>query len=340
MRSFTLLVPIVALTLSLSLSGANQVPNAPLKPPGILILDNCDPVYHGKDKYEDNLTLLNLTGERQFQVTGFNNCNAFGSTRKIASDLSRDCIWVIEDVARRIRRFDLTGKQTLVIPDVYAAAAAVDPQTGNLWAVASEGEIPSESVIVFNSQGKILRKLKISLGWDIVYDRKEKAFWVAGWTLTKITAPKCEAVCSVDITRWCASSLDIDPRTGNVWVAVVKHPNDLPESRNQLLKFSPEGKQLVTVELGEKTPYRVSVDPKDGSVWVAHLNQSIERFSAEGKTQVEHAIKALAAQVDPAGGTLWVVTPTDVQKMTPKCEVIARIKHASATPRAWIAVLE
>jgi hypothetical protein len=70
------------------------------------------------------------------------------------------------------------------------------------------------------------------------------------------------------------------------------------------------------------------------------LNQSIERFSPEGLSQAEVPLKALAVQVDPAGGNLWVVTTTDVQKMTPKGEVIARIKHASETNRAWIGLLE
>jgi hypothetical protein len=92
MRSFTLLVRIAGLALSLSPSVAAPIPKLPVKPQRILILDNCDEEYVGKDEYEDNLTFIDITDKRLFRMTGFNNCHSFGSPRKIASDLRRDCI--------------------------------------------------------------------------------------------------------------------------------------------------------------------------------------------------------------------------------------------------------
>jgi len=317
---------------------AAPAPKEPAEPTGILVLDNCDDQYQGKEEYKDNLTLLDPTGKQTFRVSGFNTCESIGSSRMVAADPARKCIWVIENVAHRIRRFDLAGKETLTIPGVHGSAIAVDPETGNVWALAGEGQIGKGKTVVYDDKGKEVASYDIS-GWDIAYDRKAKVFWIAERKLTKLTAAKGEVVCSADVSTFCASSVDIDPRSGAAWVAVREH-SEVPGSSNRLLKFDADGKEVVAIDLGQKMPFRVSVDPKDGSVWVAHLRKSVERFSADGKSQAEHAVKALAVQVDPAGGDAWVITPTDVQKMTPKGDVMKRVDHAGKTSQAWIASLE
>ncbi len=108
---------------------------------GIVVMDNCDPAFRGKDDYEDNLTLVNPAGKKRTRLSGFNNCETIGSSHKIATDLARGCVWTIENVAWRLRRFDLLGKETLVIPDVRANALAVDPPSGNVWVLSSTGTI-------------------------------------------------------------------------------------------------------------------------------------------------------------------------------------------------------
>ncbi|HEV3238566.1 MAG TPA: hypothetical protein VGZ25_16385 [Gemmataceae bacterium] len=308
------------------------------KPTGILVLDDCDDQYQGKEEYKDNLTLLDSAGKQTFRVSGFNNCQSIGSSRMIAVDPTRKCIWVIENVAHRIRRFDLAGKETLTIPGVRGSAIAVDPETGNVWALTGKGRIGDGKTVVYDEKGKEVASYEIS-GWDIAYDRKAKAFWIAEKKLTKLTAAKGEVVCSVDVSTWCASSVDVDPRTGAAWVAVREYAQG-DGSSNRLLKFDADCKELVAIDLGQKIPFRVSVDPKDGNVWVAHLRKSVERFSADGKSQAEHVVEALAVQVDPAGGDAWVVTPAEVQKMTPEGAVTKRLSHAGNISMAWIASLE
>jgi hypothetical protein len=332
------LLPALLTAPTLSLVLAVPAPKEPPKPTGILVLDDCDAQYQGKEQYQDNLTLVDSKGEQTFRVSGFNNCESIGSSRMVAADPARRCIWVIENVAHRIRRFDLAGNELLTIPGVHGSAVAVDPETGNVWALAGEGSIGRGKTVVYDAKGKEVASYAIS-GWDIAYDRKAKAFWIAEKKLTKITAAKGEVVCSVDVSTWCASSVDVDPSSGAAWVAVRAHP-DVAGSSNRLLKFDANGKELVAIDLRQKCPFRVSVDAKDGSVWVAHFGKSVEQFSAEGKSQAEHAMAALAVQVDPAGGNVWVVTPTEVQKMTPKGVVTKRVSHASRTSQAWIASLE
>jgi DNA-binding beta-propeller fold protein YncE len=322
----------------LSMAAAAPLPKQWAKPTGILVLDDCDDQYQGKEEYKDNLTLLDSAGKQTFRVSGFNNCESIGSSRMVAADPVRKCIWVIENVAHRIRRFDLAGKETLTIPGVHGSAVGVDPETGNVWALAGGGQIGKGKTVVYNDKGKEVASYDIS-GWDIAYDRKAKAFWIAEMKLTKITAAKGEVVFSADVSTWCASSVDVDPISGAAWVAVREHPQ-VAGSSNRLLKFDANGKELAAIDLGQKGPFRVSVDPKDGSVWVAHFLKSVERFSAEGKSQAEYPVAALAVQVDPAGGDAWVVTPTEVQKMNPKGDVTMQVSHAGKTSQAWIASLE
>jgi hypothetical protein len=335
MRHFLLLLLAVA---AASLAPAAPAPKDSGKPAGILVLDDCDEQFKGKAEYHDNLTLIDCaTGKQTFRVSGFNNCQSIGSSRMVAADLGRKCVWVIENVAQRVRRFDLAGKETLTIPGVHGSAIAVDPETGNVWALAGKGQIGDSKIMVYDDKGNQVASYNVS-GWDIVYDRKAKAFWVAEKKLTKIS-PKGAVMTSVDISTWCASSVDVDPKSGAAWVAVREHPQ-VAGSSNRLLKFDADGNQVVAIDLGQNNAFRVSVDPKDGSVWVAHFGKSVERFSADGKSQAEHAVNALAVQVDPAGGDAWVVTPADVQKMSRKGEVTRRIPHAGNTSQAWIAALE
>jgi DNA-binding beta-propeller fold protein YncE len=325
---------------ALTAAGATPTVQESPMPTGILVLDNCDDQYDGKKEYKDNLTLLDTAGKQLFRVSGFNNCESIGSSRMVAADPARKCIWTIENVAHRIRRFDLAGKETLTIPNVHGSAIAVDPPTGNVWALTGEGQIGAGNTVVYDDKGKEVATYDVS-GWDIVHDPRAKAFWIADRKLTKITAATGQLLCSLDVAPWCASSVDIDPTSGAAWVAVREHP-ERPDSHNRLLKFDTVGgkvSEVMAINLRQKSPFRVSVDPTDGSVWVANFRNSVQRFSADGRPQTEYAVEALAVQVDPAGNGVWVVTPTEMQKMARNGSVIKRVKHAGETTQAWIGIL-
>src|SRR5262245_17906982 len=104
LRILMLVLPAVS---ALFVGTAASGPEEPVKPTGILVLDNCDDQYQGKAVYKDNLTFLDNTGKLTFRVSGFNNCESIGGSRMVVGDPTRKCIWVIENVGRRIRRFDL-----------------------------------------------------------------------------------------------------------------------------------------------------------------------------------------------------------------------------------------
>jgi hypothetical protein len=328
---------LVALQL-FSVSWAKPVPAlvGPPRPTGILVLDNCDSEYKGKDKYEDNLTFVDFAGKQRFRVSGLNCCESIGSSHMIATDPTRKCIWMIENVANRIRRFDFVGNETLAI-ESQGSAISVDPDNGNLWVLAGPGTIGKGMTVVYNSLGKQIATYDIS-GWDIAYDAKAKAFWIAERNLTKITSTG-EVLMSLPISTFCASSVDVDTKTGAAWVAVRRH-QDVANSKNQLLKVGSNGENLATIDLGDKCYFRISVERQTGNVWAVNMGSSVDRISASGKIQFEHKVGALSIQSDPMGDEAWVATSTEIQRINSKGQITVRVPHSRDTSQAWMAAID
>jgi DNA-binding beta-propeller fold protein YncE len=285
---------------------------------------------------------VNSAGKAVFRVSGFSNSSAISSNRAIAVDSARQRIWAIDFGGHRIRQFDLSGKELQSISGVRCLALAVDLETGNVWATVHKpkfGMNGTSKTVVFDEKGEEIASYEIP-GWDIVYDRKGKSFWIAEKKLTRVIAATGKVVFSTEVTTYYVRSLDVDPNTGNAWVAASDYEQKQMLDQNRLLRFNPDGKELTSINTGIKVPIRVSVDPKNGSVWVANAGMSVERFSANGKWEAEYFVEAQSIQVDSAGGDVWVVTSNDVQRMTSKGEVTSRTSHAAQSRQVWIAALE
>ena len=140
----------------------------------MFVLDDCDPDYQGKVSYADNLSYIDGSGRLVFRVSGLNTCQMIGSNRQIAYDAARGHVWVAECVGQQIRKFDLEGKELLVVKDIKPGAIALDLETGNLWAIRSTGQIFGNDLVVLSSAGKELAVHNVS-GWDLAYDSKSKA---------------------------------------------------------------------------------------------------------------------------------------------------------------------
>lgn len=302
---------------------------------GILILDNADPNFRGQLFYEDSLSCLGVAGREVFRTTGFNNCETIGSNHKIGFDAGRGWIWTVENVDRRLRRFDRQGKQLLAVEDVRASALAIDLATGNAWVLASSGTIMGESTIVFSPDGKRLAEYPFS-GFDIAYDSKSKSFWIAATRLLKVSADAGKVSVDRVIADFCASSVAVHQSTGKVWVAVRKHP-DVAASKSELLAFDNDGTPAVAIPLGDRHPFHVAVNEDSGEVWLTALRRSVMRYSSAGKLQAEHEIEALAAEVDQATRGLWVVTKTGVSRIDVTGKAIERIEFPKPTSQVWIA---
>ena len=287
---------------------------------GVLVLENCDPEYKGKESYDNNLSFINSEGKLVFRLSDFNICESIGSNHMMAADSQRNCFWVLENVKHQIRKFDPAGKELLTIKDIQASALAVDPETGHLWVIVSKGTINGDHIDVLDDDGKSVATYAVG-GWDIAYDSKTKAFRIAGPTLAKIDAQTGKIFFNKKITAWCASSLDVNSKSGTVWVTVRRHP-DVPDSANSLLAFNNDGLLIKSVDLGEGSeahpilPFCVSVDQRDGSVWVALLRYGVRRYSSTGELEMQHMMWALTAQADSNSHGAWVVTSRQVVQVS------------------------
>jgi DNA-binding beta-propeller fold protein YncE len=301
-------------------------------PGGVVVLDNCDPVWQGKKDYEDNLSFLDGAAKLLGRASGLNLCEEIGSPHRVAVDPARKCVWVAESVGRRLLQYDLQGKLLSARPDVTCSALAVDPETGDVW-VTGSGRVGEGATTVFDKGGN-LRVGYSFTGYDIAYDKKGKAFWLAGPQLLKVS-PDGKVLRNDVIADWTAVSLAVHPETGAVWV--VTRAANIRTGLNLLLGFDNAGKLLHTVPLDERVPFRVAVNARDGSVWVTIFGKSVAHYSATGELLAEHKLAALAADVDPSGGNVWVVTPDAVVKLDPGGKELARSRLKAKTSQAWLA---
>jgi hypothetical protein len=312
---------------------AAQAPAAQPGAGGVLVLDNCDPVYEGKADYADNVSLIDGSGKLVFRVSGMNNCESIGGSHMLARDAPRGWFWVLENVAHRVRKFDRTGKELLVLNGLHASAVAVHPPTGNLWVLDSEGTIEGRQLLVFGPDGKKLAARGVR-GWDIAYDVRGDAFWVAGPNLTKVKAAGT-VVFTKHLTAWCASCVAVHPVSGQAWVTVRAHP-DVAGSKNEVLVFDNDGELQHRIDLGGDAPFHVSIDPGRRTAWVTLVGKAVRRYGADGKLEKEVNVAALAAQADPASGGVWVVTRRDTVLLSHQGEVVRSVPHKGETSQAWV----
>jgi hypothetical protein len=326
---------VATLLLAAGLANLVAAPALPgSKSGGVFVLDDCDPDFRGKESYADNLSYIDGTGKVVFRVTGLNGAQTIGCNRQVAYDRTRRHVWVIETVGRRVLKFDLDGKELVAVKGLRANAAAVDPATGNLWVLQSDGTIYGDKTVVLSPEGKELAVHDIA-GFDIAYDAKSKAFWVVNKRLLKVDLSGRPLV-RTDLAKWCCSSLDVHADSGRVWVTARSHP-DVPDSKNELIGLDTEGKVKHTVDFGKRGPFHTRVDPRTGSVWVADFRTAVRRYSPDGELTLDKKIEALAIHPDPATGELWVVTQDETIRMAEDGVITKRVKHAGPTMQAWIA---
>jgi beta-lactamase regulating signal transducer with metallopeptidase domain len=199
----------------------------------LLLLDDCDPDFKGKDTYEDKLYLLDNEFKIKGSLSGLNICRNVGGNHALAVDEKRKTAWVAESVGDRLFHINLkTGMIIQVLGNIKASSVSIDPKTGNAWVLTSEGTIYGKELVVFNPKGKSIANYDIH-GQDIVYSRKDDCFWVVGKTVLKVNK-KGDVLGKIEgQIPWCAVSVDIDENNGNAWIVVRAH-SQVEGSRDEI----------------------------------------------------------------------------------------------------------
>ncbi|NQV32400.1 MAG: hypothetical protein HQ515_06880 [Phycisphaeraceae bacterium] len=247
----------------------------------LLVLDDGDPDYKGKETYDDRLYMLDHNGQVESVITGFNRFGMSG-THAMAVDDHRKTLWVTENAGSRLWHFNLaTGKLIQKIPDTRSNAVAIDPSTGNAWVIVLGGRIGEQHIKVVSPAGQIVAKHDIP-GRDIAYSHYDKRFWIVGKDVYQINTQGSVTGRIIDQIAGRGLSVSIDQNNGNAWIVIDDIPNATANGP-QLWIVDSDGKTIKqTIELGELIPWCVSVDSNNDNVWVGCAGVTL-RFNTQGK---------------------------------------------------------
>ncbi|MDH4203375.1 MAG: hypothetical protein OEV87_10840, partial [Phycisphaerae bacterium] len=247
----------------------------------LLLLDDCDPDFKGKDTYEDKLYLLDNEFKIKGSLSGLNICQNVGGNHALAVDEKRKTAWVAESVGDRLFHINLkTGMIIQVLGNIKASSVSIDPKTGNAWVLTSEGTIYGKELVVFNPKGKSIASYDIH-GQDIVYSRKDDCFWVVGKTVLKVNK-KGDVLGKIEgQIPWCAVSVDIDENNGNAWIVVRAH-SQVEGSRDEIWIVNSNVEVVKKISVDEMIPFCVSVDSNNKVAWIGCIATTM-RFTTEGE---------------------------------------------------------
>lgn len=263
---FAVLALVAAVLLPMSRAQNDPRPNVTDEGYCILVFDDADPEFKGKDEYGDRLYLLDAEGNPRGIATGLNTTSRFGGSHALAVDEKRKTLWVAENVGG-LRYYDLaTGELLHQLSDLKAEAVAVHPATGNAWVMISEGIIGKGHVQVVSPSGRKLVRHEIE-GWDIAYSWYDDSFWIVGKNVHKVDTKGDILGEITGEIPWTAVSVSVDEKTGNTWVVVRAHAQVI-ESKPELWMVNRAAQITQRINLGDLDPFCVAVDSDRDTVWV------------------------------------------------------------------------
>jgi hypothetical protein len=318
--------------------------------------------------FEDSVIAYGPDGKMVPKVDDLNICQTVGGCRSLSIAPDRRFFVVCENVANKITAFEIdTGKSLWSLDGDYTSATVAS--NGLVYALLSAGTIYGDKLLVID-QGRIVREAKVG-GFDVVLDNERNALWLTGADIKK---------CDLDLTvlrqldpiPWCGVSVDVNP-DGSVWVAEREH-QDVKGSRDRLLKISPSGEVIKTVDL-KWSPACLRVDRGDGSVWVtggmwrpplgARILEKIEKrtgkirigkslrdfltrggvsnrthkYDANGTLLHELKVGGFTIDIDRADGSLWIAGPKKVYHYSRHAEKLGRAGGVAVDEQKYIAVI-
>jgi hypothetical protein len=318
--------------------------------------------------FEDAVIAYRPNGHTVRKVRDLNICQTVGGCRSLSVAPDRRFFVVCENVANKITAFEIdTGKRLWSLDGDYTSAI-VSPN-GLVYALISAGTIYGDKLVVID-QGKIVKEAKVG-GFDIALDLERNALWLTGGDIKK---------CDLDLTvlrqldpiPWCGVSVDV-LADGSVWVAEREHP-DVKGSRDRLLKISPGGEVVKTVNL-KFSPACLRVDRADGSIWVtggmwrpplgARILEKIEKrtgkirigkpvrdfltkgggsnqthkYDSNGTLLRELKVGGFTIDIDRTDGSLWIAGRKKVYHYSRHGEKLGRAAGVAVDEQKYIAVI-
>ena len=270
----------------------------------VAVLDNSDPAYNGRARYHDRVVVYDTSGKQQWEFDNLNTCETVGASHAIAWNVTDSSLWVTELVDDRLLKFDRGGAVVFVQEDVGAGALAIDPKSGNLWALTSEGTIYGKSLVVYRSDGELLDEWNIP-GFDLAYSDFDDCFWVVGKKVSKVDRNGEIVHESETPFSWVAVSVDVQDSDGSAWVVERQH-SQVNGSSARLHVFESTGEVRRKIDLQNSHPTCVAIDSRRRVAWVAS-GTGLLKLSFEGEILADVPVRSFSVCIEPDTGYVWVV---------------------------------
>ena len=221
----------------------------------------------------------------------------------------------------------------------------------------------SESIFAINNSGTIVKHSRLG-AFDIAIDQAHNCFWISGLDITKCNLD-LEPMLTVERIRGIRGPLLIEVNPdGSIWIA-QKDAYDRYNSENRLVKVSPEGKILQTINL-EFSPARVCIDRSDGSVWTTGkrkewdfsrlgdelpenldvLNELVTtktevftcKYDSEGNWIFVISKGGYAIELDQSDGSAWIAGRENIWHCSAKGQLLA-VYTGSSDCQKWFAII-
>ena len=316
-------------------SSEDAGPNDHATPEVILFCDS-DPSFDREIPHTDELIAYGPLGEELWRKAQFNISAGVGH-QLVATDSSRNRIYVCENAADRLWALDASGNPVWRIDDIDTDCLVVDRSTGNLWC-SGGGNLQYGETVVFSTTGEELTSWPfraIAMDYDSVTD----GFWLAGYQLIKLSR-EGDVQIRESVDGWCYDAISVCPLDGSVWIGERNHP-DRSASRNRLWLRAADGSVMHKIELDKNDPRTVASLAASGNVLYSVYPAALwlaKRSGELSQLQGLDGVRSVTASRD--GEHIWATTQTQLLRIEPAGDIIANVPFAQEKVDAIAIVFE
>jgi hypothetical protein len=320
----------------------------------ILVLEDCDSDNKlSTDPYGDTVSLINSKGEL-VRIVARGLIITDGCIELSISEDGR--FFAVCDRAANILTVyeTATGRKLWSLLGIFNSAVF---SNGLLYAYNSD------SIFAIDNSGTIVKHSRLG-AFDIAIDRAHNCFWISGLDVKKCNLG-LEPILTVERIKGIDGPLLIDVNPdGSIWIA-QQNAHERYGRENRLVKVSPEGKVLQTINL-EFSPVRVCIDKSDGSVWTTGiikerdfsrfgdelpetldaLNELVTtktkvftcKYDSEGNWIFVISKGGYAVELDQSDGSAWVADRKNVWHYSARGQLLASYT-SSFDCQKWLAII-
>ncbi|MDZ7288328.1 MAG: hypothetical protein ONB44_00140 [candidate division KSB1 bacterium] len=189
----------------------------------------------------------------------------FYSPSRLQIDAKRRCVWVLAGYERTLGRFEMNGLLTTRVKlTAQPVDLAVDPQDGSVWVA----DTSTTGLMKFDNTGALIDRFesykKIAA---LAVHPETSELWVLDRSSFRIlilsSTGELRRITKITLQR--PSDIDIDERTGKVWIA----------DGTRVMRLDAQGELETFSTLPFRFAYRLAADRTSGACWCIDYSSKI-----------------------------------------------------------------